>query len=66
MTDRVIYEWDQSLEEVNVYITPPPGLTANLIECKITTNRVVLGLRGSKDKFLNVSLPWMRLCYGLY
>ncbi|KAJ0390830.1 hypothetical protein P43SY_010006 [Pythium insidiosum] len=54
--DRVIYEWEQSLEEVNVFIAPPPGVTANDIECQITATRVVLGLRGSKDKYLNHDL----------
>lgn len=52
----MIYEWEQSLEEVNIFITPPPGLTANLIECDITANHITLGLRGSKDKFLNHDL----------
>lgn len=23
---NTIYEWEQSLEEVNIYITPPPGI----------------------------------------
>ncbi len=52
--DQVIYEWEQSLEELNVYIRPPPGITASMILCEIAANHVTLGLRGSNDKFLNV------------
>ena len=26
---RLIYEWEQSLEEVNIYIIPPPGVTSS-------------------------------------
>ncbi|KAF1787119.1 putative tubulin polyglutamylase TTLL9 [Phytophthora cactorum] len=40
---RVIYEWEQSMEEVNVFIKPPPGVTAQQIQCDITTNHVTLG-----------------------
>lgn len=24
-TGRTIYEWEQALEEVNIYVKPPPG-----------------------------------------
>ncbi|GMF38788.1 unnamed protein product [Phytophthora fragariaefolia] len=51
---RIIYEWEQSMEEVNVYIKPPPGVTAQQIQCDIAANHVTLGLRGVTDKFLNV------------
>uniref|UniRef100_K3WHJ6 CS domain-containing protein n=1 Tax=Globisporangium ultimum (strain ATCC 200006 / CBS 805.95 / DAOM BR144) TaxID=431595 RepID=K3WHJ6_GLOUD len=54
--DQVIYEWEQSLEELNVYIRPPPGITANMILCEISANHVALGLRGTTDKFLNHDL----------
>ncbi|POM61714.1 hypothetical protein PHPALM_29236 [Phytophthora palmivora] len=53
---RIIYEWEQSMEEVNVFIKPPPGITAQQIQCDITTNHVTLGLRGATDKFLNHDL----------
>ncbi|KAI9911509.1 hypothetical protein PsorP6_009265 [Peronosclerospora sorghi] len=53
---RVIYEWEQSLEEVNIFIKPPPGVTAQHIQCDIATNHVTLGLRGATDKYLNHDL----------
>ena len=42
-----IYEWEQSLEEVNIYITPPPGLTRNLIEVEISHLHLKVGVKGS-------------------
>ena len=44
---RVIYEWDQSLEDVNIYITPPPGVVPDMIDCTISPNHLRLGLRGN-------------------
>jgi hypothetical protein len=49
-----VYEWEQSLEEVNMFITPPPGVSAQQILCEISATHVTLGLRGMTDKFLNV------------
>ncbi|CAI5722589.1 hypothetical protein KXD40_004431 [Peronospora effusa] len=53
---RVVYEWEQSLEEINIFIKPPVGVTAQQIQCDICTNHVTLGLRGVPDKFLNHDL----------
>eukprot|EP00633_Aureoumbra_lagunensis_P008530 CAMPEP_0197322490 /NCGR_PEP_ID=MMETSP0891-20130614/69934_1 /TAXON_ID=44058 ORGANISM="Aureoumbra lagunensis, Strain CCMP1510" /NCGR_SAMPLE_ID=MMETSP0891 /ASSEMBLY_ACC=CAM_ASM_000534 /LENGTH=198 /DNA_ID=CAMNT_0042814913 /DNA_START=26 /DNA_END=622 /DNA_ORIENTATION=+ len=44
---RLIYEWDQSLDEVNIYVKPPPGIAADMIECEIKPRRIRLGLRGN-------------------
>lgn len=44
---RTIYEWEQSLEEVHMYIKPPPGVTAKMIDCKITAGRIKLGIKGN-------------------
>lgn len=53
---REIYEWEQSLDEVLVYIKPPPGIRAAQIDCKIETSRFVLGLKGNPP-FLDHKLP---------
>ena len=50
---REVYEWDQSLDEVNVYITPPAGVTASMLDCTITAHRIKLGLKGNPP-FLDV------------
>ena len=44
---RTIYEWYQSLEEVHVFITPPPGVAAKMIDCKISATQLTLGLKGN-------------------
>jgi len=49
---RTIYEWEQTLQELHVYITPPPGVTAKMIDCKIGPSSMTLGLKGNPP-FLN-------------
>lgn len=49
-----MYSWDQTLEEVNVYLEPPAGITKRDIECKIEKKRLRLGLKGNSP-FLDVS-----------
>ncbi|CAM9174714.1 unnamed protein product [Ectocarpus sp. 6 AP-2014] len=44
---RTVYEWEQSLEEVNLYIETPPGVKADRIECKITPRHICMGLKGN-------------------
>eukprot|EP00743_Colponemidia_sp_Colp-15_P003072 GILK01003320.1.p1 GENE.GILK01003320.1~~GILK01003320.1.p1 ORF type:complete len:183 (+),score=22.84 GILK01003320.1:52-549(+) len=45
--DRVIYEWDQDLNEVNIYINPPPGVRQKDLDIKIEPRRLSVGLRGN-------------------
>eukprot|EP00326_Haptolina_ericina_P028778 CAMPEP_0181169302 /NCGR_PEP_ID=MMETSP1096-20121128/742_1 /TAXON_ID=156174 ORGANISM="Chrysochromulina ericina, Strain CCMP281" /NCGR_SAMPLE_ID=MMETSP1096 /ASSEMBLY_ACC=CAM_ASM_000453 /LENGTH=142 /DNA_ID=CAMNT_0023256751 /DNA_START=78 /DNA_END=505 /DNA_ORIENTATION=- len=52
---RTIYEWEQSLEDVHMYIAPPPGVTAKMLDCKITASRLTLGLKGNPP-FIDVSV----------
>lgn len=63
--DRVVYEWEQSMEEVNVFITPPPGVTAAQIQCTITASHVTLGLRGVPELYLNVRASSSCLCVSM-
>lgn len=44
---HTIYEWEQSLEEVNIYIVPPPGLSRNAIDVDISHLHLRVGLKGS-------------------
>lgn len=46
-TGRTVYEWEQSLEEVNLYIETPTGLRADNIDCKITPKHLRLGIKGN-------------------
>ena len=54
---RTIYEWEQSLEEVLIFIKPPPGITAAQINCKITSTRLTLGLMGADKPFIDEEFP---------
>lgn len=44
---RVIYEWNQSLEEVNLFIEVPPGVSAKQLEVEVTGSQLKIGLKGN-------------------
>jgi hypothetical protein len=48
-----VYEWEQSLEEVNIFIKPPPGVTARLLDVNITVNHLSVGIKGNPP-YINV------------
>ena len=41
---RTVYEWEQNLDEVNIYIYPPPGMPRKMINVKITHKHLSVGL----------------------
>ena len=49
---RTIYEWEQSLQECNIYIRPPDGVTKKLIDIEISYNHLKVGLKGA-DPFID-------------
>jgi hypothetical protein len=49
---RTIYEWEQDIEAVEMWIKPPPGVTAKIIDCTITENHLKLGIKGNPP-FIN-------------
>ena len=44
---RTIYEWEQSIDEVNIYIEPPPGVPTKLIYVDITHGHLRVGLEAT-------------------
>eukprot|EP01133_Synstelium_polycarpum_P012398 gene12398-14550_t len=44
---HTIYEWDQTIDEVNIYVSPPEGITSKMIACQILPNKLVLGIKGN-------------------
>lgn len=42
-----VYSWEQTLEEVLMYIQPPPGTPSKAIECIIRPESMRLGLKGN-------------------
>lgn len=51
---RLIYEWDQTLTEINMYIPVPPDMRAKEISCDISKQHIKLGREGNPP-FLDVS-----------
>ncbi|CAM8998957.1 unnamed protein product [Rhodiola kirilowii] len=52
---KTVFEWDQTLEEVNMYISLPPNVPAKQFYCKIQSQHVELGIKGSSP-YLNHDL----------
>ncbi|KAL0368831.1 UNVERIFIED_CONTAM: hypothetical protein Scaly_1102000 [Sesamum calycinum] len=50
-----VFEWDQTLEEVNMYITLPPNVPKKLFCCKIDSKHVEVGIKGNPP-YLNHDL----------
>ncbi|KAK9845103.1 hypothetical protein WJX74_010649 [Apatococcus lobatus] len=44
---RTVYEWNQSLEEINLYIEVPPGVSAKQLEVQVTASQLKIGLKGN-------------------
>ena len=44
---RIIYEWEQSLEEILIFIKPPPGVKAAHMDISIAPKRLKIGLKGA-------------------
>jgi hypothetical protein len=42
---KTIYEWEQSLTEVNIYITAPINVAARLLDIKITHRHLIVGIK---------------------
>ena len=53
---RAVYEWEQSLDEVRVFIRPPPGTRGKDLDVSVTSRRVRVGLKGNPP-FLDLE-PW--------
>mmetsp|Transcript_6677 Transcript_6677/g.14905 ORF Transcript_6677/g.14905 Transcript_6677/m.14905 type:complete len:84 (-) Transcript_6677:501-752(-) len=51
---QTVYEWEQNMNEVLIFVKAPQGVTARMIECKITKDHLTLGIKGN-NPFINVS-----------
>lgn len=63
-----VFDWDQTLEEVNMYITLPPNVPKKLFSCKIDSKHVEVGIKGNPP-YLNVSffvLFWFLILARIY
>lgn len=54
---QTVYEWEQTLDDVKIYIAPPPGLAAADMEITIAERELKVGLRGADRPFLHERFP---------
>lgn len=50
-----MFDWDQTLEEVNMYIELPPNVPKKLFHCKIDSKHVEVGIKGNP--------PYLNVCF---
>jgi hypothetical protein len=55
LSGQKIYEWDQNLDEVNVYIDLAAGVKAKQLTCDILPNHLRVGIKGNPP-YLDVRL----------
>jgi hypothetical protein len=53
---RKIYQWEQSLDNITLYLDPPPNCQAKDLDIVITTNHLKVGLRGADSYFIDEPL----------
>ncbi|KAL1540465.1 hypothetical protein AAHA92_24818 [Salvia divinorum] len=52
-----VFDWDQTLEEVNIYIELPANIPKKLFHCKIDPKHVEVGIKGNPP-YLNHELAF--------
>eukprot|EP00397_Hematodinium_sp_SG-2012_P036723 GEMP01039679.1.p1 GENE.GEMP01039679.1~~GEMP01039679.1.p1 ORF type:complete len:167 (+),score=29.05 GEMP01039679.1:116-616(+) len=52
---RTVYEWEQTLDEVHIYIAPPENITKQMLDIKIKPRHLHVGMRGNPP-FLDENL----------
>lgn len=50
---RTVYEWEQTLSEVILYISPPSGVNKKLLDIRIQPNHLKVGIKGSETAYLD-------------
>lgn len=62
---RTIYQWDQTLGEVNIYVELPPGLKARDLAIEIGSRHLKIGIKGN-DPYINVrcNSPFLKVLYA--
>jgi len=53
---REIYRWEQTLDEVLIYVPRPPSVPAKAIDCRVTSGRLYLAIRGSDKAYIDEPL----------
>ena len=50
---RVVYEWDQTFQDVNLYVQVPPGVRGKELSVEILSKHLKFGI-GSNPPYLDV------------
>jgi hypothetical protein len=53
--EQTVYEWEQSIEEISIFIYPPDGVRARDLDIKITAQHLRVGIKGNPP-FLDADL----------
>ena len=51
--NQVVYEWEQSLDEVTMYIQAPPNVRASDFNVTIQSKRLAIGLKGNDRRYID-------------
>lgn len=62
--NRTIYEWDQTLAEVNIYIEVPSGVRAKQLFVEVKQSHIKIGITPNPP-YLDVRQPFMPLMCAL-
>lgn len=54
---QIVYEWEQNLTEIHIWVTPPPGVKAAMIDCQIEALHLTMGIKGVPEKYFNHDFP---------
>jgi hypothetical protein len=60
---QTVYEWDQTLSDVNIYVQLPSGVSARQLYVDITSTHIKIGIKPNPP-YLDVSWPWHLLLEG--
>ena len=58
--NRTIYEWDQTLSEVNIYIEVPSGVRAKQLSVDVKQSHITIGITPNPP-YLDVRQPFVLL-----
>ncbi len=56
---QLVYEWDQTVSEVNLYVSVPPGVRAKQLYVDILQTHIKFGMHPNPP-FLDVSMLCLR------
>lgn len=56
VSGQKVFEWDQTLDEVNMYINLPPNVHAKQFYCKVQSKHVEVGIKGNP--------PYLNVCFS--